>query len=306
MRLAELGLAAARAQLRGEGLVFRSSPFVTRLRSNLPRVAEDLLLLYPDFEVAAPDGFVDYHLEVRKEAGARRWLKPQARFFADGEAAFSTLSAVQAFHMVEWGLNWAVTSSAHQYLVYHAASLERNGLALLLPAPPGSGKSTLSAALAHRGWRLLSDELSLLDPKTGLVVGMARPVNLKNAAIDLIRSFAPDAVLTEPVPDTLKGTLALMRAPADSVARVLEPARPAWVILPRYEVGSPARLTPLPKAHMLLQLAEQAFNYDIHGRAGFTATADLVEACACYEFVYSSLDDAIQVFDGLSSESAER
>jgi predicted ATPase len=31
---------------------------------------------------------------------------------------------------------------------------------VILPAPPGSGKSTLCAALVTRGWRLLSDELT--------------------------------------------------------------------------------------------------------------------------------------------------
>jgi predicted ATPase len=32
--------------------------------------------------------------------------------------------------------------------------VERDGHALILPAMPGSGKSTLTAALVQRGWRL--------------------------------------------------------------------------------------------------------------------------------------------------------
>ena len=63
---------------------------------------------------------------------------------------------------------------------------------MLLPAPPGAGKSTLCAGLVHRGWRLLSDELALVDMETGLVRGMARPVNLKNKSIEVIRDFAPE------------------------------------------------------------------------------------------------------------------
>lgn len=304
MKLAALAPSQLRDALRHEGLTLRMSPFVARLRSDLDRVARDLQLLYGDFEVGDSSEFADCHLQVRRESGLRGWIKAEARFLSDGEPAFSTLPAQQAFHMVEWGLNWAVTSSAHEYLVYHAALLERDGQALMLPAPPGSGKSTLAAALCHRGWRLLSDELTLYDPISGWAHGLARPVNLKNQAIELIRKFAPGAVMTEPVADTAKGTLALMRAPDASLARRTEPARPRWVVRPSYDPGGQASLRSWPKAQMLLLLAEQAFNYDIHGRAGFLATADLVQACDCLDFSYSSLDDAVAVFEALASGQA--
>lgn len=304
MKLADLSLAQIEQRLRGEGLVLRTPPFVARLHSDVPRVAREFQRLYPQFEVLDEPGFCDFHLAVRRESGLRRWYRPMARFSSDGEKAFSTLPVAQAFHMVEWGLNWAVTSSAHDHMIYHAAVLERDGQALLLPAPPGSGKSTLTAALAHRGWRLMSDELALVSRQSGLVHGMARPVNLKNAAIDVIRRFAPAAVFSDPVPDTVKGTLALMRAPADSVARVLEPARPRWIITPTYAQGGATELSPLPKARMLLLLAEQAFNYDVHGRDGFEATADLVDGCDCLELAYSSLDDAIRRVDELTRGGA--
>ena len=83
--------------------------------------------------------------------------------------------------MLEAGLNWCIGNLAHQYLVIHSATLERGGRALLMPAPPGSGKSTLCAALITRGWRLLSDEFALVDPATGLLVPVPRPVALKGA-----------------------------------------------------------------------------------------------------------------------------
>lgn len=291
-----------RRLLRGE-LVLKVPPFVARLRSDVRRVADDLRLLYADFELGTPEDFADFHLEVLREGGLRRWVKPMARFYADGEPAFSQLPAEQGFHMIEWGLNWAVSTMAHPYLSYHAATLERDGRALVMPAPPGSGKSTLTAALAHRGWRLLSDEITLYGLDSGQVTGMGRPVNLKNVSIELIRRFAPEAELTQPVPDTTKGTLALMKAPAGSVERVREPARPAWIVMPRYTAGAAPRLFDTPKARMLLLLAEQAFNYDLHGRRGFEATADLVDRCECLEFEYADLDEAVRCIDQLAERT---
>ncbi|WP_422010493.1 HprK-related kinase A [Roseateles sp.] len=303
MKVRDLALGDVRRRLIRGDLVLKAPPFVARLRSDVERVAEDLRLLYADFDLGATDDFCDFHLEVLREGGLRRWVKPMARFYADGEAAFSQLPAEQGFHMVEWGLNWAVSTMAHPYLSYHAAALEKDGRALVMPAPPGSGKSTLSAALAHRGWRLMSDEITLYDLVNRQVAGMGRPVNLKNVSIDLIRRFAPQAELTRPVPDTTKGTLALMKAPGDSVARVREPARPAWIVMPRYAAGASPTLTDMPKARMLLLLAEQAFNYDIHGRAGFEATADLVDTCTCLEFEYSDLHEAVLSIDRLVAQT---
>ncbi|MGM9481721.1 HprK-related kinase A [Roseateles sp. NT4] len=306
--LAALGEGELRRRLSSSGLTLRLPPFVARLQSDVPRVAQDLMRLYGEFALGRDDEFADFHLTVNYDRGLHAlWRRlagrRQARFSTDGLAAFTTLPATQAFHMVEWGLNWAVTAHAHHFVVYHAAVLERGGRALVLPAPPGSGKSTLTAALGQRGWRLLSDELALLDPRDGQLYGLARPVNLKNQAIALMQAFAPGAVMTAPVPDTLKGTLSLMKAPGDAISRVHEGARPAWVVVPSFEPGAEAVLEALPKAQAHLLLADQAFNYDIHGVDGFEATADLVDRVDCWGFTYSRLDDAIAVFDRLAAES---
>src|SRR3546814_3330456 len=87
--------------------------------------------------------------------------------------------------MLEWGLNWCIGLHGHRYLIIHAAAIERNGLAVILPGAPGSGKSTLTAFLVHHGWRLLSDELALVSLHDGRLTALARPIGLKNRSIDL-------------------------------------------------------------------------------------------------------------------------
>jgi len=297
-----------RSELRdllGRGdLLLQTTPFVTRIRSDVRKLAGEIALMYGDFPVCSPDTFADFHIEVAREAGLRRWINPLARFSFDGRRSFVPLPSAQAFPMLEWGLNWCVAAHAHQYLVIHAAVVERGGRAAILPAPPGSGKSTLCAGLVNRGWRLLSDELALYDLATGLIHGMARPVNLKNASIGVIKAFAPGAIFTEAVPNTAKGTVALMRPPAASVLHVAEPAQPAWVILPKYDAGAEACLTRQEKAQTFMLVAEQSFNYDIHGARGFRAVGDLLDQCESYRFSYSNLVDAVRVFDGLAEEAS--
>jgi hypothetical protein len=57
----------------------------------------------------------------------------------------------------------------------HAAAVEIDGEAILLVAPQAHGKSTLAAAFARRGFRLLSEDLTCvrLEPRPAVVPGPA-------------------------------------------------------------------------------------------------------------------------------------
>lgn len=299
MKVSELSKHALFAILQRGELCIDMFPFVVRVRSDISELAEDIGRIYQDFPVLDSNCFTDFHVEVSYERGVRRWFRPLARFYFDGRPSFIPLPVDQAFPMLEWGINWCVAAHSHSFLIVHAAVIERQGVAVVMPAPPGSGKSTLCAALIGRGWRLLSDELALYDFETKQLYGMARPVSLKNQSIPIIQAHTPAAEITSPVPDTTKGTVALLRPPSESVQQVKIPARPAWIILPHYQVDADALLEPLSKGKAFMLIAEQSFNYNVHGREGFEAVGDLVDSCECFEFTYSRLSDAERVFDDL-------
>lgn len=289
----------ARRLRRGE-LVLRTGPFAARIRTDIGLVVDGLARIYADYPVEAPDAFADFHVNLRRSNGWRRWYRPQARFDHDGLAPFTPLPLAHAYPMFEWMMNWCVSSLAHSYLIIHAAVIEKNGRAIILPAPPGSGKSTLCAGLVLRGWRLLSDELALVRRCDGSLVPLPRPVSLKNASIDVIRAFGPETEFSKPVHGTTKGTVGHLRAPRDSVVRAAETARAAYVVFPRYEAGAATRLDPVLKSQTFMRLADNAFNYAVLGLDGFRVLGDLVDACEGLDFVYSSLDEAVAVFDGLA------
>ena len=300
MKLGDLTLVQLRQRLTDNDLALRTGPFVTRIHSPMPQVVDGLLRLYADFPLDTGE-FRDFHVRVGPPPGLRRWLRPQINFWYDGHSPFKPLPANHAFALLEWGLNWCVAGHAHHYLMLHAAVLEKNGRAVVLPGDPGAGKSTLTAALMLSGWRLLSDEITLVDRDDGLLVGLARPVSLKNASIDVIRQAFPDAVIGAPAYDTHKGTVAHVQPSADSVARVGEKARPAWVVFPRWRQGATARLSPHSRADAFLHTASHAFNYSLLGSLGFELNAALIDACECHDFEYSRLDDALRVFAELAA-----
>ncbi len=300
MKLLQLSPTDLRKQLAGPGVWMRTGPFSLRVQSKIASIAEGLSQLYGQFEVrSVREAFADFHVSIDSTGGLRRWIRPQARFSYDGMQPFKPLPYNQAFPMLEWGLNWCVSTQAHQYLIIHAAVVEKNGHAAILPAPPGSGKSTLTAGLVLSGWRLLSDELALIDRKSGMIQPLPRPVSLKNQSIDVIRQFDGEAFINRPSHDTIKGTVAHMRPPRESVLRQHEPAQPCWVIFPKWEAGASTRLTPRSRAQTFMFLAQNAFNYSHLGADGFRVGTALVDQTECFDFRYSDLDEAIAAFDRL-------
>ena len=301
LTLADLSHAELHQRLRGSGLRLRTGPLVLSITSPVADVARGLRALYAGHAVAETSTFADFHVSVEPARGLRRWLRPQLVFKVDGDDAFAPLPGDQGLPMLEWGMNWCVTSLCHRYLILHAAVLERAGRALVMPAPSGSGKSTLCAALLFRGWRLLSDELALIDPATGRLVPMPRAVSLKNASIDVLRAFTLGAVhYGSVVHDTVKGTVAHFAAPADAVQRAAETAAPGWIVFPRYQAGAATTLAPLARARCVMSLIENAFNYNVHQAAGFDALTGLVRHSTCYSFTYANLDEAVATFEQLA------
>jgi HprK-related kinase A len=299
LTVASLTRSQLEARLTGSGLSVQTGPFVSRIRSPIAQVADGISLLYGDYPLRDDDGFADFHVHMQRSSGLRRWHKPQVRFDLDGLEPFEPLPLAHAYPMLEWALNWCISTRAHAWLMIHAAVIERDGMAVVLPAPPGSGKSTLCAALVNRGWRLLSDELALFRPGDARLVPVPRPVSLKNRSIEVIREFVPGAVFSPAVSNTTKGTVAHLKAPAGSVARAGETARPAWIVFPKYEAGAATSLTPIPRARAFFRVAENAFNYSHMGARGFQTLAEVIDGCASYDFRYSNLDEAIALFAAL-------
>ena len=301
MKLADLSNQDLRCRLRGPGLVVTTGPFSFRLSSPFESVAEGLGLLYGRYEVQPDDAFADFAVHIGRGAGLRRWIKPQSRFLFDGQPVFEPLPEAHAYPLLEWSMNWCISAHAHQYLIIHAAVIERGGRAAVLPAPPGSGKSTLCAGLVHRGWRLLSDELALVAMADGRVWPLCRPVSLKNASIDVIRRFEPAALFNRITHDTTKGSVTHMRVPPAHLDAMDVPAPLRWVVFPKYVAGAPATMAARSRAGSVVDLARNSFNFGVLGAAGFERLCDLVDASRCFDFSYSRLDDAVSAFEQLAA-----
>lgn len=293
MRVGDLDGSAWRERLVHGGAGVRIGPFDLLLRVEVPELHEPLQRLYADHPLL--DGQRVYSCHPRLRA-VRRFGRPRARrvrFSVDGLAPHEDMPREHALAVLEWGINLAIAMRFHGFLMLHAAVLERRGRALLLPAEPGSGKTTLCAALAARGWRLFSDEFGLLRPGGIDFSPVPRPMPLKNESIDVLARFAPELTRGPVIPHTRKGTIVHVKPATESVARAQETAAARWLVFPQWDAAAPLQLHGIDRAEAFMRLATNAFNYELLGEAGFAAVRALVGNCHAYRLKYSNLEECV-------------
>ncbi|HEY9549644.1 MAG TPA: hypothetical protein VIR45_09090, partial [Kiloniellaceae bacterium] len=129
-------------------------------------------------------------------------------------------------------------------LYVHAAMLRGTAGAMLLPAPPQSGKTCLAAALAKAGLTYCSDETTLLDPQRFNARGLRTALTVKTGAWQLLQPLYPEL---RALPAHRRGDgkiVKYLRPPGPAVgADAGAPCRVSSIVFPRYVAGSTTELT---------------------------------------------------------------
>lgn len=299
MILSSLTFHEARTRLKSNGLYFKTGPFTIHFNTHIENITKNFYKLYSENQIFEQEVFSDFHIKIDLPNNFRRWVRPQVFFYLDNEIPFKPLPFNQAYPMLEWGMNWCIANHSHQYLIIHAAVLEKNNKAIILPAEPGSGKSTLAAILTLNGWRLLSDELALISLKDLSAIPLSRPINLKNDSIDIIKSMSETCIFSDVYDDTNKGSVALLKTSNESVSRADEVAIPCFIIKPKYINESKASLARVSPGKMFMHVAENSFNYSVLGKEGFEVLSNLIDLCGCFDFIYGNNTEAVNIMNSL-------
>lgn len=239
-----------------------------------------------------PDRVCDFTVRLEAERPWRRWLRPAVAIRGDyvlPDAA--PLPLAQGLLAAEMGMNLQMALGEKRFLLLHAASVERDGRALLMTGHSGAGKSTLAALLGERGWRFMGDEFALLGLEDGRLHPFPRAVSLKNESLGLFDGVDPDRLgpLLEGTP---KGTIRHLRPNPAAVRRMGEPAMPVAILFPRFGREVEPAIRDVGAAEAFMRLTQASTNYVALGEAGFAALTRLVETLPSRAIDYSSADEA--------------
>jgi len=291
MKVKELSRSDLSRRLKVE-LDIATTPFITRIASPLGPLRNAVAEMYGDYQLVE-HAVPDFLVRVNGTGGWRRWARRQCIAHIDMPTPFVALPEHMAPLMLEQSLNWSVAMRTATHLLFHAAIVGKGDKAIILPGESGQGKSTLCAILMTSGWRLFSDELALIDLETGLAQPYPRPVSLKNASIEVMKSFAPGWRMTAIHHGTPKGDVAYMLPRAEDLERAGELARPAAILVPDYHPDAEKALEPMAPSVTFLQMSACSINYNGFHEAGFRRLSDLVDKVPAAIARYSTAEDGV-------------
>ena len=278
-------------------LRLRVGPVTFRVGSDWSSPVDSLRRLYDGYP--APDPVADFTVRLEAEKPWRRRLRPSVAIRGDYTLPDAApLPLEQGLLAAEMGMNLQMALGQKSFLLLHAASVEKDGRALLMTGHSGAGKSTLAALLGERGWRFMGDEFALLGLDDGLLRPFPRAVSLKNESLALFDGIDPGR-LGPVLEGTPKGRIRHLRPNREAVARMAEPARPVLILFPRFGRDLDPAVRPVGAAESFMRLTQASTNYVGLGERGFDALAALVGAVPSKAVDYADAAQAEALVDDL-------
>lgn len=198
----------------------------------------------------------------------------------------------------------AAVNRTDYFLNIHAGVVGDGSGCLLLPAAAGSGKSTLCALMMARGYRLLSDEVALLQRASLRVVPVPLALAIKDTGVDAIADELPE-VRRLPFHPRHDGKRVAYLPPRALGGTAPLPVRS--LVFPRFVAGAATCFAPLARAEALALLLEECVSMpapltaaDVGALVGWMATLD------CFRLEFGSGRAAVAALSGLLGPPPDR
>jgi energy-coupling factor transporter ATP-binding protein EcfA2 len=179
-------------------------------------------------------------------------------------------------------------------LLHAGAAALADGRCIVLAGPTGSGKTTLTAALARSGLGYVTDETVCLDPGTLAVTPFPKPLTVKTSGQHVLADLRPGAAFI----DARSGNWHVDPAtlPRSGSGELPSRLRPEVVVFPTFDAAASAvTATAVSPARAAFLLGEESSALWAVQPRPLAALQRLVRAAPAWGLTYSDAFDAARV-----------
>lgn len=174
--------------------------------------------------------------------------------------------------------------------VCHAGCVARGARAVVLPADPESGKTTLTCGLVRAGFDYVTDEGVAFTPASARIEPYPKPMSLDPGSWYLFPELEPATPAADDGAEPQQWQVPAGAIRPDAVSGTCE-AR--FIVFPSYVEGACTEIVPMRRAEALVELAKNTFDFNRRSREYLEQLEVVVRACDCYRMTVGDLGEAI-------------
>jgi len=239
---------------------------------------------------AEPTDFIEVAATILGSRGSVR-----SNIYCDGSPADFTTGLHRLAPAIK-SLVWRLAVNRYEFLFYiHAGVVGTGESCILLPAAAGSGKSSMTAALVHRGYRYLSDEVALIEPTTFRVPPVPLALCVKGTGWNLMSQYFPH-LRSLMGHQRMDGRRVRYVPPAPSTIQTAG-ALVSHIVFPRYQAEAATEMRPVSRSAALRRMMSECWACGHLDHAIFTELIRWIGRIDCYELTFSSLEKAVDLVE---------
>lgn len=205
-----------------------------------------------------------------------------------GDVACGSIARLLAY--LEWRAVTEAIRASTGYVAIHAAALTRARATVLLLAPSGTGKTTLTLGLMSRGWEPLTDDTALIDTASLRVAAFPRCFHIEAPSLGLLPR-RPDLEWVAGLP----GYARPLRWAQDD-------HQPTAIVLVQRNSAHPSMLFPLTRAEAASALLDASLRNSLSGSQLVRVAARLASGVArCCRVNNGSLAETLDLIETATS-----
>ncbi|MEW5977948.1 MAG: hypothetical protein AB1898_19315 [Acidobacteriota bacterium] len=277
----------------GRALHFRIGIIPITLETEFQRFQDEFLALYGRY-LTEDEQVNSLRFQIVRHR-KRPWSRQRYLILGGREGSFAADTEEEVLPHLEWAINWHIALYWQGFYQIHASIIQCGQQAVLFPGVPGSGKTTLSAAMLAWDARYYSDEIALIDPRTLLVHPYPKCLCIKQGAVPLLKSLFPHLALEPTWIKRTKGAVCFLDPWKLSNDPIASPQPIRYVLFPSWSPGSAPALQPITRAEAMFDLTRYSFNFLNYKNSATRLLANIVREAECFRIQAGDLNQTCRL-----------
>ena len=199
---------------------------------------------------------------------------------------------------IEWIIIDTALEKMEGFYQIHGGAVVKNNMGLILPAAPGSGKTTLTVALTMNGFKCLSDDIVLIDADSLKLNPFSRNIFITEEKKDVFDRYGIGLPLRKSEWMEYGGWDFIPPHPVPLPQGERE-FNVDFIIFPNYNPAQKTELKRISKGKAIFEIIKESFNIHKFRDRGVDIVHRLVENAECYQLTVNNLNEAVDIISDL-------